>query len=173
MSATNDAGVKRYALPGVPTPLLDADIANKGYVDDTSDIFAKIIKIADETIQTDIVLSQDSELFRTLPIGDYLVMFYLFINSDGTADFQSTVDNSTGTMTGDFSVSAWSGAAGTTQALGVARNAATGGTIQTIMIMCRVNVTVEGIIGLDWAQQTSQAVNTSVLQGSTMIIYQM
>jgi len=33
LSATNDAGVKRYALPGVPTPILPADIANKAYVD--------------------------------------------------------------------------------------------------------------------------------------------
>jgi len=33
LSATNDAGVKRYALPGVPNPLLPGDIANKAYVD--------------------------------------------------------------------------------------------------------------------------------------------
>lgn len=34
MSSTNeDRGLERYPLPGVPTPILPADIANKGYVD--------------------------------------------------------------------------------------------------------------------------------------------
>jgi len=33
MVATNDPLFARYALPGVPTPLLDDDVANKAYVD--------------------------------------------------------------------------------------------------------------------------------------------
>ena len=33
MSATNDPIVNRYNLPGVPTPILPADVANKAYVD--------------------------------------------------------------------------------------------------------------------------------------------
>lgn len=33
MSATNDPYVDRYALPGVPAPLLGADIVNKSYID--------------------------------------------------------------------------------------------------------------------------------------------
>jgi len=33
LSATNDATVKRYALPGAPDPILPQDLATKAYVD--------------------------------------------------------------------------------------------------------------------------------------------
>lgn len=33
MSATNDGTINRYALPGVPDPVLPADVVNKNYVD--------------------------------------------------------------------------------------------------------------------------------------------
>lgn len=42
MSATNDSGVKRYALPGVPNPILPADVANKAYVDSQSHVWGLI-----------------------------------------------------------------------------------------------------------------------------------
>jgi len=49
MSSTNEnrGAVHRYPLPGVPTPLLDADIANKAYVDSIS---AQRALIGDGTI---------------------------------------------------------------------------------------------------------------------------
>jgi len=65
-STTENEGLSRFPLPGVPTPLLDADIANKAYVDSR---FVNLVKQMFMGI-TNIVGAGDNRF--VIPIGERL-----------------------------------------------------------------------------------------------------
>jgi len=112
LSATNDAGVKRYALPGVPDPILPADVANKNYVDtfsmerrenflqvgtaSTHTITINPVRTVADTVKVEVIISGQSDGAAVLradigALGDWDIEET--INDSGVGTFaQRTAD---------------------------------------------------------------------------------
>jgi len=113
LSATNDSGVKRYALPGVPNPILPADIANRASVDAAGganrllDLGSFSQGVANIEFICDIVDVDMDDVFYvecTFSIEtNGLANLQMQINGDTTANYlYSHVLNDAGTLTADY-----------------------------------------------------------------------
>ena len=135
--------------------------------------FAVITKSADETRVSDIVQTADSELkFQANPNKNYFVMLFLANNSPAAADFDYAWSVPSGSAV--FIDSTWD--ANTNQTLDdwTAEQFLAGAAADVAIIvygMIRIGVT-GGEVNLTWAQNVSNAGNTSVLKGSTIMVYQ-
>lgn len=187
MSAPNPTHPVLSAIQGIPIIGLPSLVNNTLQYDQPNNVFiwvpvtaptppntfAVVVKSVIETKQSDSVSTLDNELFATLPVGIYNVLFSIYLKSHATADlrFQGLV--STGTMTGVITNSDVSAKVpSATFALGTDSSASTSDSIQVLFIPMQVTVTVEGIFGFGWGQLSSQAEDTSILAGSSMIVYQ-
>lgn len=177
MSSTNEnrGAVHRYPLPGVPTPLLDSDIANKAYVDTVggAGFFANIVKPIDTTRQSTTTLVMDPHLVVTLPIGVYHIVGYLHLNGSVANDFKYTALIGTATATGVFSQAEFSGFnPSATQALDTAQGFACTGNEQFIVTSITITVTVAGTFGIGWSQLSSGATDCILRAGSSLEVSQ-
>ena len=82
MSATNDGYIERFALPGVPDPLLPNDIVNKNYVDSIFVPTLRAVLTSDKSITNTTTLSPTNLKLQTLFKGKYA--FQLFAQLAGT-----------------------------------------------------------------------------------------
>jgi len=172
MVATNDAGVKRYALPGVPTPLLEDDVANKAYVDSQDTLADYVIKLVDETRVSTTVFADDAELkFNAKANKTYLIELTIFFKGVAAADwkFQMSIPGGGALARRNIAIADPS----VFTATGVATTSSgainSDDTIQQMKTFIRlINLAVADEVVLQWAQASSNAGDSSVLQGSTL-----
>jgi len=174
LSATNDAGVKRYALPGVPNPLLPADIANKAYVDSNSpNVFARVVKKVDQTKNSDTTNAPDDELVIALLANKvYFVLATLFVQSPVTPDIKMLFSVPAGATAirnaADFTFNP----SATTDAT-VSGGFACDGNVQFMAAVIQVIMGgTPGNFSLEWAQLVSNPGDTKVLQSSSLVVYE-
>jgi len=169
LSSTNEnRGVARYPLPGVPTPILDADIPNKAYVDAASVGLLEITQSVDQTVNNSTVLV-DSELIIPVLAGRvYSGKLILFVNSSAVADFAYGISFS-GAIT-DFlrpsSVPTFRALSNTTAT--VTDNMATNGTNQSFVTFFKFRATVAGNCRVQFAQNNLEVSDTDLLAGSSL-----
>lgn len=157
------------------TQVLTFESASDKWVasDAGGDAFAVVVKPTDETRNSTAVSALDTALQLTLPIGIYHIEWLLGINSAVTPDLKWRGMVSTGTMTGTVNIAAWDSTNQvTTVALDVDEIVATNAAINHLMITCLVTVTAAGVFGLGWAQNTSNAGDTTIKAGSIMKVFQ-
>ena len=83
MSATNDEYMKRFALPGCPTPLLPEDVVNKKYVDAAiQDKFLNVISNNDQSNDTTDLQSTNLQL--EVPYGRYALHLWAWFTGTST-----------------------------------------------------------------------------------------
>jgi len=171
LSATNDAGVKRYALPGVPNPVLPADIANKAYVDSLD--FLTRVKAVTETKNNDAVLADDAELVIPLEANSvYKGELFILMSSGAVPDFQYEIAIPAGASGSKTSDNLTSNVGGFTlmEAVETVVTMATGGFLQGLVILFTVATVAAGSVAFRWAQNNSNAGDTNVFLGSSMIM---
>lgn len=137
--------------------------------------FAKVVKSADETINTDIVLSDDSELTFTPSINKtYLILFFLRITSGTVPDFKQVWSVPTGATMNGLRQKIWrNDALSNSGDFTSSFNISTDGTpeIMTFWAVLIMSSTA-GDATFQWAQQASSAENTTVHQGSTIVVWE-
>jgi len=159
-----------------PNPLLDQEIATKSYVDaggGGGQTFARKVKTVDETIQSDIVVHDDDELFIPLTINRVFGFLFMgVITSAGPADFKWTFTIPSG-ATGDWfrnpNLSTDSTAYGTTD------DFSTGGGSVRELVPNYGRIIMGGTGGdiqFQWAQRTSTADDTIVRAGSSLVVWE-
>jgi len=172
LSSTNDATVKRYALPGVPTPVLPADIPNKAYVDAAiaainQSVWTLTEKTADQTVVSSTVLVTDPDLQIVGLSGEqFLGQIHLMVESAAAPDFKSTMTVTAGTADGavvDNSLNF------TQLALGVTTASSGASWPMHIIVFFAVIFTSDGTISLQFAQNASSATPTIVRKGSFLL----
>lgn len=137
--------------------------------------FARIIKSADETVNSTTTLQDDDELTTALSANKrYFFVLYLYFVSDATPDFKYLLTVPTGSNSRRI-VSDWGA---------VFESSTTTPSISTSPLVSNSNqytVSVHGYVitagtagnlTLQWAQNTSDAANTTVKAGSTLIVYE-
>jgi len=158
-------------------PLLDLEVANKRYVDNSSggtgQTFARIVKKLDETITSDTTLHDDDELFVAVNASKtYYVLFALTVTSHAAADWKfatSTPSGSTATqIVGRFQSNGMFG----TNDPNVGVGSPTDNTVQMLHLSMRVITTTAGNIQFQWAQNISNGNNTTVNQGAFMVVWE-
>lgn len=170
--------VPRYQLPTVADPVDAFDVANKQYVDAQVNAvlpgpFAQVVKSVTETKNNDDVSSADSELLASLPIGIYSADYRIFLKSHVDADFRWRIGLESGSASARANITAYQSNAGsTTKGIDADTTFGTDDTIQMILILGKINVTALASVSFSWAQLTSDAGDTSVIDGSSMVIYQ-
>ena len=135
--------------------------------------FKVVVKSQDETIDTDTVMSNDSELkFVAKANRNYTVYFLLAYNSGTTPDIKTAVAIPSGTarrVDDDWASKIPIASADWTTPL-----LTTGGAedifYQPIGLI-KIGVTGGGV-NLQWAQNTSDASDTTMLKGSLMVVYE-
>jgi len=141
-------------------------------------VFAKIVKILDETITSDDVLHDDDELFFTVNANKtYFIMLLVLHNSAATPDIKYAMSIPAGAsiLTQNSSQFAfrteagWDLARDATSAIFVGTGNNDGGTGWVYRLI--VGATA-GEVNFQWAQNTSDAATTSVLQGSLLLVYE-
>ncbi len=136
-----------------------------------SDGWTVVSKPADETVTSSTTLQDDDDLqFAVDANSTYSVIFVLFAVSNSTADIKYGFSFPTGTV-GEKTIGAWgnSTVGQSTDALTVSRNIAVGTKISWSFPV-KVDVAgTSGTFALQWAQQTSDAVNTIMNKGSMMM----
>lgn len=136
--------------------------------------FAKVIKTADETIDTDTTLHDDLELVVALNASKtYLVIMFITIIGDGTADIKYRMTVPTG-ATAEGIFGNWASSVSTadhtpTSSWAVAND--TNGQISMLAFRV-ITDTTAGNLNFQWAQNNSNANDTTVRQGSTMIVWE-
>ncbi len=141
----------------------------------TENPITSIIKQTDETRASDIVLTADNDLKANLNISNhsYAFVLTLFYDASAVADFQynftlpsgSGLSLSSGDWTGGTALST----ADPTDAILI--NGAGVNTVLTVTIFGKVDITTVGEFSCNWAQQNSEATNTTVRKGSSLIIW--
>lgn len=138
--------------------------------------FQLIIKSSDETINSDSTLSDDSELTATLAANKRYAFFsVIFVITDATPDFKYgyTVPASTTNQKG---ASVWRGSGGLQAANPVTTSQAmtASGTSETQLPINGYVITgaSAGTLDFQWAQDTSDAANTTVKAGSFILVWE-
>jgi len=137
--------------------------------------FDIVVKSVDETINSSTVLQNDDELTVALDANSsYFAAIFLGFNSDATPDFKYSFTIPTGALpqkkvngTWDSSTSASLGNFTATKSVTVANT-------NSRVMMIEGFVIVQGTAGsltLQWAQDTSDAANTTVEEGSTIRVW--
>lgn len=133
----------------------------------------RIVKTATETVNSSTTLQDDNELLFTVNSGEtWAVEMLLFYSSNATADFKAVIV-ATATSTGG-----WGGQGQNTTGSFIGFNNALGAGInfdglgQAVKLWAGVIVgATGGTIKLQWAQTTSDPVNTQVLIGSSLVAH--
>jgi len=133
-----------------------------------------VVKSVDETIQSDDTLSDDSELLFTPTINKtYGIKLVIFLESNSTADFSHAVTIPTGASClfafGQLSGVSDGNATDWTSATSVAM--ATGNKF-LVFIGKLIMSSTAGNWNFQWAQTTSTAINTTVQQGSHLVVWE-
>lgn len=135
--------------------------------------FARVVKKADETVDTSTTFQDDDELVVALSANKtYYGVLRIFFTSATDADFKYK-----------FTIPSGATAIGNGTAIqptgsGTMVELATGHALGSIVnenivgINFRVVVGTAGNLQLQWAQNTSQASNTTVLEGSALIMWE-
>jgi len=161
-------------------PLLDLEVANKRYVDNSSggtgQTFARVVKKIDETIQSSNTLHDDDELFIALNINKvYHFIGSLYYDSGSTPDFKYAATFPTSATnrrvndnwqsitkrnTSDFSTVSGN-IAGVGAAIGTVA-------YEGFIVMS----TTAGNFQIQWAQNTSAPEDTIVKAGSFLVVWE-
>jgi len=177
LSSTNEnEGLSRYPLPGVPTPVLNADIANKLYVDSSgggANTFARVVKKVDQTVNNSTVLVNDNELFVALSVNKtYGFLLGLRHNSGTVPDLKYTF--TVPAAASGALCPAWSGSTGANElvfsGVQVVQTSGNDGWIQTLGHVIMAGTA--GNLQLQWAQNAANASDTDVLQGAYLIVWE-
>jgi hypothetical protein len=135
--------------------------------------YAVVVKSADETRNSDITQTPDSEIkFNARANKTYFVQLYLATNSHVTADFDYAFTVPSGTA--ELINSTWDANTNQTFEDWTAEQFLTGAGVDVaVIIYGRMNIgATGGEVNLTWAQNVSNAGNTSVLAGTTIIVYE-
>jgi len=159
-------------------PTVDAELATKAYVDagggGTGQTFAKVVKSIDETLNSDDTLQDDDELvFAANANKTYYVMCHVWLNSGTTPDFKFTWVLPAG-ASGVKQNANWNGVQDSQTTDVEATNNVTMA-VGTRIISMSFKIIVGGTAGdiqLQWAQQTSDAGDTTVQQGSCLLAWE-
>jgi len=153
-----------------PVPTEDLQMANKEYVDVAGTL--KAVKSADETITSDTVLQNDTDLvIPLLPNRHYGFMCVLKVNSHATPDWKSTFAAIVG-ATGFFNIGTVTDLFSTPQAFGTNVTLATDATDQMNITYGDVTMgATAGNLQLRWAQVNSSVEDTTLLEGSYIIAW--
>lgn len=139
----------------------------------TDEAIVKAVDQSESSATIGTTLTIDDELVTaSLPVGEYTFECRMFINSaNSTPGFNYDFGGGTLTATGSYQSGAWSGGAiGIIDSLTTASEITTNGTDQSYVTYGRIVVTVAGTFGVRWAQKVSSASNTTVLEGSSLIV---
>jgi len=151
-----------------PVPTEDLQMANKVYVDTSGFFPSEIIKLIDEVRASDDTLTNDSVLTAELEATSlYSILVAMYADSDSTADFKYTHVYSGTVIDAGFTndISGF-----LTTALGGSQ-AMTSATWPFIRYSrCFIQTNAAGTYNFQWAQNTSNASNTTVKAGSRLYI---
>ena len=182
-AATNDAIMQRTALPGVPDPLLPGDIGNKAYIDAAIaaavaalqiNTYARVVKTSDQIVNNSEVLVNDTELKVALEANKtYGFALLIILSSGATPDFR--FNNVIPAGASGFMNNSALGNQPTSTTVNVTglRTFATDGSTQ--MMYRTGNIVVVGTADdfqFQFAQQTANASDTKVKQGSYLIVWE-
>jgi len=161
-------GITRPDIPRIPQ-----DLATKGYIDFRERVNQLIIKTADETINNDAVLHNDTELFFTVEANstyNWMLMWYYI--TENAADIQFNYSIPAG-ATGFRNNGNWNGTAdSTTPDMTVATNINTLFAEKITQQVGRIIVGgTAGTVNFQWAQQTQNASNSITRQGSMLVVW--
>jgi len=158
-------------------PTVAQELATKAYVDaggGGGQTFAKVVKSVDETIDTSTTFQDDDELFVALTANlNYAWQLWLFVTSGAVPDIKTAWTLPAG-ATGQHSSANWGSSGGSATANMTASDPlATGGGVQWVPFTGRVIMAgTAGNMQLQWAQNTSDAGDTTVLAGSVLVVWQ-
>ena len=151
-----------------PTPVLPDEVAIKSYIDGKAFWDTILIKSVDETIQSDSTFSNDSELLAAL-LGSstYIGQVIQLIDSNATPDFKWTFVYSGTTIDEGFSDDI--------NGVTVISFGSTAGNVGSVWPVWRytkflIKTNSAGTLNYQWAQNTSDASDTTVLAGSTLLV---
>jgi len=153
-----------------PDPTQDFEAANKRYVDRT----LKAVKSADETIDTSTVMQNDDELVVAVQANTtYKFVLILMINSVAAADFKWQMALPAGasgdSINGIHRQDAFVSITDITASHTLTSNAVD----EAIVVTGRIIIAgTAGNAQLQWAQNTSNAGDTTVLQGASLVLKQ-
>jgi len=157
-------------------PLLDLEVANKRYVDGSGGLtFARVVKLVDQTLNDDSTFQDDDELTIAVNANKtYFGLLLMQVATDSVADFKYNF-----VIPAGASGRRWSGfLSSALLTVTVAIDAgATGvqGSVGTDMIIVPFTLRVVGTAGfltLEWAQLNQNPTNTTMQQGSSMILWE-
>lgn len=152
---------------------IDADDINKGFT-------YVIQKAASESVTSSTTLQDDDDLMATLPVGSYEVRVVLTATGGTAGDIKTSWTN-TGTMTAVRSCLGPNLSTSTTDDGGILCKAVTLGSVVSygltsgnhlILEQLYIEVTVEGTLQLQWAQNASSGTSTTLSGSSRMFITQ-
>ena len=130
-----------------------------------------VLKTADETIQSDETPTLDDDLQVTLAIGEYVFEAKLFFDSAVSANFRFNCGGGTGTFTGNYQNADWVGNNGQTlTALATDTTFSTSNDPESIAVYGTISVTAAGTFGIEWAQGSSLALDTTLLKNSLLTV---
>jgi len=163
-------------------PLVDLEIANKRYVDNSSGgsglTFARVVKSVDEIVNNSSTLQDDDELLFTPTVNKiYFIMLFLFNSSNSTADFKGLCSIPTGaTSTRMFENGIWRELP-TLQATESSTNIEQTNNVSTAVFTSAsyqrlVMGATAGNFIWQWAQRTATVFDTKLLAGSTLIAWE-
>jgi len=140
----------------------------------TPNIFAKVIKKADETRNNNNVMTDDSELkFNVNPNKTYFLWEMMRVNSVINADFQYQLKIPSGTARKINENISTQVALDDRDFTTPSGNIATSGADQFVLAIGVIEVGVTGgEVVLQWAQNISDAGNTIMRKGSFLVVYE-
>lgn len=136
----------------------------------TSSKIIRVFKSSDETISSDNTLSNDSELsFSVEANKKYIVMYGINLTSGATPDFKHAFSVPSGTV--GYRFTAFSGTPTTSSDITTASASSTTGTRSSFVLMATLTTSsTPGTVYFQWAQNTSDASNTTVHGGSFLVV---
>lgn len=140
----------------------------------TSNTFARVVKKVDEIVNNSTTLINDAELFVALNINKtYGFYFIMFLSSPATPQIKKLWSIPAG-ATGLRLNGAWSSSAVISTRNVITSSAlATNGQDQSLVESGRIIMAgTAGNLQFRWAQQTANASDTKVLQGSYLVVWE-
>ncbi len=129
------------------------------------------VKDVDTTITSDSTVNDDPELVGIIPVGDFTVICCILLKSHATPNFKYTITGE-GNITGQYTAGAVSGEIpSATIACGTDNSMGTDDTVQQVTIIAQIQCTVSEELKFKWAQSTSNANDTIVKAGSSMLVF--
>jgi len=170
MSLPNQPKITRFGAD----PLTDFELANKQYVDNnaTGNTFARVVKKVDQAKTTDTVLALDDELFFSANANKiyslYLALQVSGANPPAIKDIFQIPSGATGAWVENWGNGIVVSDIVTQQVQGVA----TAGRGQQYKFWAKIQTDVAGVIGLQWAQNSSSGTAITVLAGTLLVVYE-